>query len=84
MWLLQIVPGATSLLQSSVQVDGLTNVQAGITTTFTILARDAFGNSVLGGDDIKVGDRSCGFVVWMVCPFRLLSRKSGWFLSTVV
>lgn len=50
----QVVPGKTSLLQTSLDISGLSNVLAGVTSTFTILARDAFSNSVLGGDDIKV------------------------------
>lgn len=50
----EIVPGSTSLATTTMDTDLLSSVSANEVTTFAIHTKDAFGNDVLGGDDVQV------------------------------
>jgi len=50
----EVTPGATSLSSSELDVSFIAKIEAGKPSSFVINAKDAFGNPVLGGDDIKV------------------------------
>eukprot|EP00960_Hanusia_phi_P063791 765576-Hanusia_phi.AAC.1 len=51
---INVRPGPNLYSMSIVQGDGLSSCIAGITCTFTIIARDSSGNQGRGGDDIRV------------------------------
>lgn len=54
-WCCMVQPGALCAERSSCEGSGLSRAQAGVPTTFQVIACDRFGNrQTAGGDDIRV------------------------------
>jgi len=60
---LNVMPAATSVAQCFGRGDGLSAATAGSTATFTLVARDRFGNAALSGDVVKAELSLEGYVV---------------------